>query len=937
MSYNHKSKVCTPLLVFFIFWILHPFPVSQAQTTSITSSGLNTRVGAPTILPNGQVNYDITGGTRPGQGPNLFHSFGNFSIAQSNIANFLNNTGLATSNILARVTGGNPSQIFGTIQTTGFPGANLFLINPAGVLFGPTASLNVSGSVNISTADYLRFADGLRFKAMPGPQDVLLSAAPVAAFGFLGPHPAPISVQGALLEVLAEQTLSLIGGNLQVTGFLGAPGGQIQLASVASRGEVRPSPVGQSGGLAVTPHTKMGTITLGSSTGLGNAFLEAASSLQTPAHNGGAVIIRGGKIMMDNTAIGTSTQASDNPAATGIDIVATNSVSIGHFSEFNTGFSNPSLGFGTGHAGPLSISAPSVALDNSSIRTTEALGGQQPGSGGAITLNVGNLTLSGRNFRGIDSGTGNIKINATGDVTITSFEIAAATVGAADSGQVSISADTLTMNQGATIRSSTSPFGADSGGRSGNITIDVDKLIMQPPNAFGFPTIITFGGGAGGTGNITVTAKDLVRVDSGFINTNVFGSGNAGNISISTPHLTLNDRSVVSASTTGTGRAGDITLNVGRLKVLNGATIDSGTSSGGSSNGNAGNITISADKSVTVSGFSAIGTTIVEPSAITAASAGSGDAGQIHISAPLLQVDNRGVISTSTGPAGAFDPLVTGKAGQIILDVGRLNLMEGARIESASLATCGCNSSIVVPNIAPAGTVSVNASGQVALSGADSGLFANTQGAGAGGAVNIQANRVSLTDGATISAASTGTGSPGMVSGDAARTISIDNGAITAAGPGQGGNVSLHAGQSIHLRNGSLISVDNTGVGNAGNIVIDAGTAFLGQNSIVSAQAGQGHGGTIILQAPDAVRLNNSRVTTSIGGGPDDTAGNIVVESNLVRLRNSQIVSDAAVGQGGSIIITTPAFHPDAASTVEAVSLSGGSDGTVVIRPPTGP
>src|SRR5262249_3110178 len=114
--------------------------------TSITSSGLNTKVSAPTTLPNGKVNFDITGGTRPNNGQNLFHSFGQFSIATKNIANFLNDRGLPTSNIIGRINGGQVSNIWGTIQTTGFGAANLYLINPAGFLFGPTATLNVGGS-----------------------------------------------------------------------------------------------------------------------------------------------------------------------------------------------------------------------------------------------------------------------------------------------------------------------------------------------------------------------------------------------------------------------------------------------------------------------------------------------------------------------------------------------------------------------------------------------------------------------------------------------------------------------------------------------------------------------------------------------------------------------------------------------------------------------
>ena len=127
----------------------------------------------------------------------MFHSFGEFGVPTNNIANFLNETALPTSNILGRVTGGKLSNIFGTIQTTGFGNANLFLMNPAGIVFGPNASLNVGRMVSFTTADYLRLADSARFNAIPGPADALLiSSAPVAAFGFLGSNPGAITVQG---------------------------------------------------------------------------------------------------------------------------------------------------------------------------------------------------------------------------------------------------------------------------------------------------------------------------------------------------------------------------------------------------------------------------------------------------------------------------------------------------------------------------------------------------------------------------------------------------------------------------------------------------------------------------------------------------------------------------------------------------------------------
>lgn len=194
-----------------------PLAVAHAAAPPpITSSGLNTVISPPTQLPPGQTNYSITGGTRPGGGTNVFHSFGNFSVPNNNIANFLNESGAATSNILGRVTGGNPSNIFGTIQTTGFGSANIFLMNPAGFLFGPNATVNVGGMVSFTSADYLRLADNAKFTAVPGPSDTLLTASPVVAFGFLGSNPGAITVQGSQLSVTPGQSLSLVGGNITI-------------------------------------------------------------------------------------------------------------------------------------------------------------------------------------------------------------------------------------------------------------------------------------------------------------------------------------------------------------------------------------------------------------------------------------------------------------------------------------------------------------------------------------------------------------------------------------------------------------------------------------------------------------------------------------------------------------------------------------------------
>jgi large exoprotein involved in heme utilization and adhesion len=114
------------------------------------------------------------------------------------------------------VTGGHLSNIDGRIRST-IPSANFYLLNPSGVIFGPNASLDVRGSFHVSTADFLRFADGATFSANLGEASTLTIASP-AAFGFLPQTPAAIRIQKSGLEVLEGRTLSMIGGDIDITG-----------------------------------------------------------------------------------------------------------------------------------------------------------------------------------------------------------------------------------------------------------------------------------------------------------------------------------------------------------------------------------------------------------------------------------------------------------------------------------------------------------------------------------------------------------------------------------------------------------------------------------------------------------------------------------------------------------------------------------------------
>ncbi|MEX0269764.1 filamentous hemagglutinin N-terminal domain-containing protein [Leptolyngbyaceae cyanobacterium UHCC 1019] len=175
--------------------------------------------------------FNITGGTQAGS--NLFHSFQQFGLNAGQIANFLSNPAIA--NILGRVTGGDASVINGQIQVTG-SNANLYLMNPAGMVFGANASLNVPGSFTATTANAIGIG-GNWFNAIGNNNYAALIGTP-NSFALTGLQPGAI-INAGTLAVGTGQSLTLLGGTVVNTGTLTAPGGTITIAAVPGEKLVR--------------------------------------------------------------------------------------------------------------------------------------------------------------------------------------------------------------------------------------------------------------------------------------------------------------------------------------------------------------------------------------------------------------------------------------------------------------------------------------------------------------------------------------------------------------------------------------------------------------------------------------------------------------------------------------------------------------------------
>ncbi|RKZ50654.1 MAG: hypothetical protein DRR08_30050 [Candidatus Parabeggiatoa sp. nov. 2] len=484
-------------------------------------------------------------------GGNLFHSFESFSVNTGERATFIGPS--SVENILARVTGGNRSVINGTLRSE-IPNANLYLLNPSGILFGKNARLDIAGSFHASTADYLRLGEEGRFSARY-PVDSLLTVAPPQAFGFLD-NPAPITIQDSLLSVHEDKTLSILGGDLQMdNSALYAPDGQVNLVSVASGGEVIPS-------LSNTAD-KLGIITLSQSPEVAFKKIDDTeiANIDTSGVNGGNVFIQGGKFFSSGGRISSQVAPSLTQTKVGSITIETQEMTL----QDNTYIDTKT--YGSGEGGDITITATdNLTMIGSSISV--ASGSETTGNAGTIQLNIGQLTLQEGSF--LNSGTlgsgkgGDITIMATQGISLFGQDMSsqpsliASSVGdsftriSGDGGQIRITTPRLELKDRGAVQ--TGAFGLTSG-NAGNIWLKTDHLILNNSG-----TIISSTVGSGSGGTIKIFSTDI-EMNSGSIKSRSVGKGNAGSIRVTTETASLNDISIISTLALDAG-GGNIEFNV---------------------------------------------------------------------------------------------------------------------------------------------------------------------------------------------------------------------------------------------------------------------------------------------------------------------------------------------------------------------------------------
>ncbi|MEL6930639.1 MAG: filamentous hemagglutinin N-terminal domain-containing protein [Cyanobacteria bacterium J06600_6] len=713
----------------------------QAQVTP--DNTLNTQVTQADNVA------EITGGET--RGNNLFHSFQDFSVTTGSEAFFNNDVDLA--NIFSRVTGGNLSNIDGLIRANG--SASLFLINPAGIVFGENARLDVGGSFYGSTADRILFEDG-GFSAVEDLDSPVLSInAPIGLN--LRESPSPIinrsvaaDAAGNLsgLAVTTGGTLSLVGGDIDFAGGKAiASGGSIEIGGLRNTGVVT---IETDGSLTFPENVSRANLTFGD-----------ATDIDVRGAGGGNIALYGNDVtLIDGSLLqaGITEESSFSDAQAGdISIEATGNIVL----DANSLILNQVDPEATGNAGNINLLAASLSLAEDSAINASSFG---RGNAGTINITtVGDLNVEGDSgifaTLGIDEDEEeDAEDNTDLDDELDDRDL----IGEGNGGTIDITATNLTLTNGGRVDASV--FGEGDGG---NINLQIAEQIAIDGEDSAVSSSVGEDG-VGNSGDLNLVTRSLIVTNEGEISNSIEGTGNAGGINIDASEvslingeistevdedavgnagsiildaaqLSIADQAELNSSTSGQGDAGSIAINVDRLSLIDG---EISTSAESEAVGNGGNINLVALDSVSISATdpenfasglfanTEMGVTgeagnvsvttktldITDNGIITVSSQGMGDGGQIALQAEVVNLNNSAAIAATT----AF-----GQGGEILLDVDRnLTLDNNSRISAEAF------------NRADGGNIAIDTRFLIGFPNGSNNIIASSE-RGIGGNINI--------------------------------------------------------------------------------------------------------------------------------------------------------------------------------------------------------
>jgi filamentous hemagglutinin family protein len=896
-------------------------------------------LGAESSLVNSSGSiYQIDGGAI--RGGNLFHSFSNFSLPTGSTAYF-NNSGI--ENIISRVTGTAISHIDGLIKANGT--ANLFLINPNGIVFGENAKLEIGGSFTATTAKAIKFADGNFFSATDtGSVPLLTMSVPVGVQW--GTEQPKSIINAGNLAVASGQNLTLSAGTIVSTGELRSPEGNLILTTILNSdnpaaslsellalGSYNPSLTATAEGLAIGNSgiivqpgnialkngvAQTATITAARDLQLVESKLQTSGNLQLWAkHN---LQVR------DSTANPVLIQAGGNLIIQGdraIDILALN---------------HPQTPF---------VSAGNLSLISDGIISGDA----HFTSGGNFTIQ--NLAGGVGDFRSIQDPI----ISANGDVTFGNYTGASLKVEATGS-IIATGAINILMADGSLLPA---PIGSDSYILGSNPSLILRAgltTLTNPANipiTVGATNFIPAGSSSGGKisvlGNITTNGGSAILEAAGNINTKDI-TANGGNITL-TSHNGAIDTSAGSLNSSGIlsdaiaiTAASNITLGniilagvVGAkdLNINSGGTItlteNSNIFRSGTTIGSTGDIYLQAAGDIVLKNNTVIknyiggmgeggvvslqagGSIIADGSQFSTDTIGLGNAGSVSFQAKdSITLNNTTISSSARGTANAgnvsltsqgaialnnstifSDTNGTGNAGNVLFDAGTNISLQGTLIYNNTFSQSG-----------NAGNISLQANDTISLfgtasNGKTSGLSSSSEGSntGSGGDIKITTGTLQLQDGAFLNASTVSNSNGGNITVNVSNLNLLSGGQIlaTTTGNGAAGKIAVNATDSITISGNDPTYASRLASLGKSNVPND------GAGSIISVfSTGIGNAGDIGITSSNLSLSNGAQLSARSSGGGN--AGSINLDVNQLSLNNATITaSTSQQGQGGTINI----------------------------------
>ncbi len=955
-----------------------------AQQTAIVPDTAGSAFAAGTTVSSANHVTTIDGGTLVGT--NLFHSFAMFDLASGDTARWTTTLTdpAKVTNVINRVTGGTVSQINGTLDSTGLPGAAFFFINPAGIVFGKDASVDVPGAAWFSTGKQLRFADGSMLSATTATGSTFSVSAP-QSFGFLGQEGEIALKSTTALLANSTSAVGLVGANLRIEGAGVAASRMTLIASGDQAADIALEGAGDGGVLG-------GEITL------------AHATFTSDAASQGGAILRGGLIALDDTGIATTGGAMITIDAATLDIQG-RSVII-------------ASGSGSANAGNIAISAGDLALSDTSIVRSVTTGSANAGE---VTVEAATLRMHGESeISSLTFSSGNagmVRINvgsadldgfahilSDSSATLTCADQSCAATG--NAGDISFKADALRMRDNSYIETGTLGSGhagklavdvveADlfdaasitsnsylppycdvsacaATGDAGDVNITAGALRMHDSASVQSETY-----GSGRAGTLTIYARDVQLADTAYISSDSTGpascndrsceaSGDAGDISITADMLTMRGNAHVSSDTLGSGHAGTLNLNIQTADLSGSASISSSSIGADAcldrscaASGDAGDITLTADS-----------LTMRENAELTSYTFGSGNAGKLTIAGRSIGLSGAAIISSSStgpGPCADLSCIASGNAGDISIEADRLTLQELSSVTSNTLGPGHAGSILIKAQTAiladstvissdstrcglcdgasfgatgDAGDITITAS-ELRMSG-DAGVSSDTLGDGHAGSILIKAQTALFSGFAYVSSDSTGAdscteascyarGDAGNISIESNHLRMTDTPSISSAtlGAGRAGDIRISA-QNAEILGGDIFTDSFAcgdgsclATGSAGTITFKAGTMVIDLGSTISSETGfTGSAGDVSIQA-DTLRLAKGTISSQTSGCGDGScvggkSGKITITANALALSGaSQITtSSASAAWAGDVQITAPSISIEGPASI---------------------